>query len=189
MRLRERLPDIAMEVFSVVFAESLALFVNEWRQDRSDQALAARALEAVVEEVRSNRDGLVSTVEQHQESLDSLRVTIAAIDAGAIDSLGGSLQYDVALLKGTAWETARMTQVIIHMEYETVAELSGIYELQAMYLRMTDDFVDDMLRGKRPSGIDQIREMYLHHVTYLANLTKLGTSLLETYDAFLPPPE
>ena len=187
MRLRERLPDIAMEVFSVVFAVSLALFVNEWRQDRSDQALAARALEAVVEEVRSNRDGLVSTVEQHQESLDSLRVTIAAIDAGAIDSLGGSLQYDVALLKGTAWETARMTQVIIYMDYDVVAQLSGIYELQGLYMRLTDNFVDNMLSQDRPGDIAEARDMYLHHVGYLSNLSKLGQQLLDEYDGILQP--
>ena len=187
MRVRERLPDLGMEVFSVVLAVLLALFVNEWRQDRADQKLAERALTGVMDEVRSNRDELASTVVDHQASLDTLHGAIAAIDAGAIDSLGGSLQYDVALLKGTAWETARMTQVIIYMDYDVVAQLSGIYELQGLYMRLTDNFVDNMLSQDRPGDIAEARDMYLHHVGYLSNLSKLGQQLLDEYDGILQP--
>lgn len=184
MRLRERLPDIGLEVFSVVLAVLLALFVNDWREDRAMSATADRALLAVIEEIRGNRGELAPTVEDHQISLDSLRAAVAAIESGA-DVSGGSVEYDVALLKGTAWETARMTQVVIHMDYEVVAELSEVYELQGLYLRMTDDFVDNMLSRAQPTTVDEARRMYLHHASYISNLVKLGNSLLTSYDEVL----
>jgi hypothetical protein len=52
-RLREKLPELLLEAVSVVFAVLLALAVDEWRETRSRNALAARARASILEEIRS----------------------------------------------------------------------------------------------------------------------------------------
>jgi hypothetical protein len=49
-RLREKLPELLLEAVSVVFAVLLALAVDEWREPRSRNTLAARA--SILEEIR-----------------------------------------------------------------------------------------------------------------------------------------
>ena len=142
-----------------------------------DRHVGALLLGATAPDIRAMLS--VDREHTHFSALDS-----TAIDAG-VDTAGRSVQYDVALLKATAWETARMTQVIIHMDYDAVADLSGIYEVQGLYARMTDDFVEIMLRQERPSSVSEVREMYRYHTGYISNLAKLGKQLRGEYDRFL----
>src|SRR5262245_21855151 len=57
-RLRDKLPELLLEAASVVFAVLLALAVDEWRETKSQKALAARARASILEEIRGNESEL-----------------------------------------------------------------------------------------------------------------------------------
>jgi len=60
-----------IEVFSIVLAVSLALFVNEWREVRSNQTRAEAALQNITNEIRSNRE-LLNVI--HTNNLVAVRI-------------------------------------------------------------------------------------------------------------------
>ena len=56
--LRDKLPELLIEAGSVAFAVLLALFVDQWRENRSNIQLAERAEESIMAEVRNNLERL-----------------------------------------------------------------------------------------------------------------------------------
>ena len=60
-RLGERLPEILIEALFMLVAVVLAFAVEEWREERELDGLAAEARGAILQEVRRNRDELIES--------------------------------------------------------------------------------------------------------------------------------
>jgi hypothetical protein len=103
-RLRGKLPELLLEVVSVVFAVLLALGVDEWRDARARRDLAERALAAVAGEIRSNADELRETAPAHAALRERTARTLATLDGeGRVDL---AVDYGIPLLTSAAWRTA-----------------------------------------------------------------------------------
>ena len=72
MKQRLTISNILIESFSVIFAVLLALFVNEWRKDISDDRNASDALGKIIIEIKENKTKLESSITQHEETVKKL---------------------------------------------------------------------------------------------------------------------
>jgi hypothetical protein len=79
-RLREKLPELLLEAASVVFAVLLALAVDEWRETRSRNALAARARASILEEIRGNATELRNTRDNNRALLRHVEEALLQIN-------------------------------------------------------------------------------------------------------------
>lgn len=134
-------PVVLAEIISIVAAVLIALAVDEWWEDRENVEMAQIALAAVVEEVRSNRLRLAGAQEQINSVLEELQqaVTLLQNDETPTD-LG--VDYSVALLSSAAWQTAQVTRAVHYLEWETVAAVASVYDLQNFFLRNQDQLTD-----------------------------------------------
>jgi hypothetical protein len=135
-----------IEGVSVAFAVLLALAVDEWREDRSNRQLGARAEASVLAEVRTNMERL----DENAAARDSLLTYLAGVRAALErDKELGSISVDFtpAFLATTAWETARVTRAVHFMDYDRVARMGRLYDFQNLYERSEESFVE------RVSGI------------------------------------
>ena len=60
-RITERLPEIVIEALFMLVAVVLAFAVEEWREERELDGLAAEARGAILQEVTSNREELIES--------------------------------------------------------------------------------------------------------------------------------
>lgn len=151
--MRERLPEILLEVGSVVFAVLLALAVDEWRDNRAHQQLARTAEANILQEVASNRAELLGTRSANDTLLSNLRT----MDSGPLAGAGGgpviSVDYQVAVLSSSAWQTAQVTQAVLYMDYDWIARVAELYDLQALHDEWQRDLVDRITDlGALPEG-------------------------------------
>ena len=149
-RLREKLPELLLEAASVVFAVLLALAVDEWRETRSREALAARARASILEELRSNQTELRNTRDNNRALLRTTEEALSQI----VQKRDVSLQFhfEIALLSSAAWNTAQMTQAANYLDFDWLRRVSDVYELQGLYVTSQSAVVD------RLSGISEILE-------------------------------
>ena len=120
------------EAFFVVLAVLLAIAADNWREDRNEDREAQRALEAILDEIESNRDHAASARQYHMERMGAASVamqngaalTVADFPRGFIAS---------APVSSTAWEVAKVTGAISNLDYETILLLSRVYEAQESY--------------------------------------------------------
>ena len=74
--LRNKLPSLFLEAFSVVLAVLLALAVDQWREDRANAALAQLAADRIESEVRANRQELSRAAGRHGEIYEDLETSL-----------------------------------------------------------------------------------------------------------------
>lgn len=134
-------PIVFAEVISIVAAVLIALAVDEWWEDRENVEMAETALAAVVEEVRSNRLRLVGAQEAIDVVLRELQQAEALLENDQTPE-GLGIDYSVALLSTAAWQTAQVTRAVHYLEWETVASIASVYDLQAFFLRNQDQLTD-----------------------------------------------
>jgi len=140
---RRRLPlqVIAIEVFSIVLGVFLALAVNQWREQRAQEARAAAALANIEREIGSNLR-LLETV--HAGNL----AVIDALDTPNTDFDTTQVAFTPAVqVQRTAWETASSIGVFTYADYDRVLEISELYEMLTVYRTMSYELVGAMMSG------------------------------------------
>lgn len=186
-RLRARLPEIALEAASVIFAVLLALGVNEWRQNRADAALAAHARQLVVEEVRQNRDEVAQTLESHRALAVAIANTLERLDAASADDEGDvSLAIDFVLMESSsaAWETAKVTEAMQHLDFVWVMRAARVYSLQELCATTQIGFLDTMASPSGPH--DEAPRRWFHSLSgRLHVIIGLEEGLLKAQDELL----
>ena len=135
-----RLPVLAVQAISVVFAVLVALAVDEWWEDRENVELARRAMAGILQEIKANRDELLDSSEKN----DSLRARLEAALSQESYSEDLEVTFSFSLLSSAAWETAKVTRAVHFMDYERVTRLSRLYHLQDLYDRTQGEFVAEI---------------------------------------------
>ena len=163
------------EVVSVVFAVLVALALDEWWEDRENDANARASLVAIAEEMRENRDELsggdAAEVAEMMEQLDS---AIAIFERGEMPE-GASINWNLALLSSAAWETAQLNRATTYMELDRVVDLAQVYEFQRYYSRIQDDLFDSISGLRAGEGIaDELRGLRSRLATALGLRSQLA---------------
>ena len=177
--LRRKLPEMALEAVSVVFAVLIALGVDEWREDRTNAQLAERAIQSIVTEVRSNQEEFAGANEANRAVITRLQEAASDPD---LQELG--VQFEYSLLSEAAWQTAQMTRAAHFMEYETVQRIARLYDLQTLFDEGQAgmlEFISGMgeLASTEPTRIPALM------LGRLRVVMELGDGLTEAYDSVL----
>jgi len=107
---------LAVDAVLIVLSVPLALAVDSWREAREHEALANRALQAFVDEVRENCATIQAVRSYHRAVLDGEREPNGV---------------RVGLLRNDAWDVVKTTGAAAWMDYTEVAALSEISAYQA----------------------------------------------------------
>ena len=178
-RMRGRLPELLLEAAMIFFAVVLALADEAWREKKDRAELADRALQSVVEEMRSNLEELEGTGERNTERLEAARVVLAELEAGR-DQGDADVGLEVALLSAAAWQSAQMSQAVQYLDFDVMRDLSEVYEIQDLYDRMQAGAVDNMAELMRIAEQDPAAAVRQGMIS-LSVLTDLHRSLMEVY--------
>jgi hypothetical protein len=126
--------SIAIEFSSVVFAVLLALFLNEWRQDKRNQDSVEQARLLIKHEISRNLGELDSViVRQHEKHAKFLEYSRNTKDKPTIlnaISYGGGLT--IPTLEQTTWETIKLNRTIELFTLEELKLYSSLYSFQRL---------------------------------------------------------
>ncbi|MDJ0836392.1 MAG: hypothetical protein QNK37_07715 [Acidobacteriota bacterium] len=129
--------SLILQALLVVFSVILALTVNEFWRSRQLQSQASEAKIRILAEIAANLEKTGESLTYHENGLAKLqaaRVEKTPPDWGGFDK--GFVHP--AKLTRTAWDAARMADLIPHMDYDDVLLFSEFYEMQEDYRRQED---------------------------------------------------
>ena len=141
-RIAGRLPEILIEALFMLVAVVLAFAIEEWREERELDGLAAEARAAILQEMTRNRDELLESKPSTTEANAALASWLdgaapdaprAEADAPSATLSDPAVNLELALLSSAAWRAAQSTEASRRMDYTWMLQISQIYELQAMY--------------------------------------------------------
>ncbi|MEJ2336583.1 MAG: hypothetical protein P8Y26_13275 [Gemmatimonadales bacterium] len=160
-RLRSKLPELLVEAFSVMLAVLVALAVDEWRQSRADEELAALARASIA-------------------VLEALAGEVATL-AGGADS--AEIGFNFALLSSAAWQTAQVTRATQFLDFDWVRRIARLYHLQELYDDRQAAVVDMM--GTIGGEPDEAAEMLQAIGGRIRIVLSLQDGLIDAYEQVL----
>lgn len=180
---------LLLEVFLIILGVMVALAANEWREGRAVEQRTELALENIRLEIARNQRSMQERLTYHEALRDSIRaylpdlkdVSYEAVDR---DRLGMPRGLRFLLIYDAAWQTALASQVLPHVDYETLAVLSTIYQVQDN-LKLSENRLLGILFTQ-----DNFRDGYLYYAVLVAqpilnDLIGLERNLRQLYDEAL----
>ena len=176
---------IAFEFMSIVIAVLLALFLTESRQNYLNKQQAKKTFRAIQNEVSDNLELIRLDSVDHLGKLEKVNLWLSA-DEDYRDTVHFDLEIIHSLTKSTAWEVAKLNQMILHMPEEAVMAISRVYTMQQFYDQNGRDMygqMTDIVKGVK--GSDTIEGAITAFGYELVKETTSVTTLKQTYEEFL----
>ena len=205
-RLLERLPEIVIEALFMLVAVVLAFAVEEWREERELDGLAAEARGAILQEVTRNRDELLESKPGTIDAIAELEAWLGELEEGpealaSDDELHPAenaqaaqpapaptepaVALELALLSSAAWRTAQSTEASRRMDYTWMLQISQTYELQAVYQDAQSATVEALVQYRTSMGEATRRVAARALLGRVRVLKSFGESLEEDYKDIL----
>jgi len=148
---------LIFEFISISFAVFLGLMLNQWKENQNNKKLVRQSLENINIEIGKNASKVREMLDSHKLLLAKVEMLLDNIDKGTepSDNLG---EMSFQLISSTAWETAKLTQSIAHMDIGIVSEIAGIYEYQNYYSSVVKQQVMSDKYQKSFNSLKDIKE-------------------------------
>lgn len=161
----------------IVVSILLALYLDEWRDDRQDAENIENALANFVSEIQQNR----ARVEDAAPFNQGLRHVLSRRqEVRAIESVATFINifesYNPVALQSTAWETAIATGALAKMDYKLVSALSQTYSLQNRYQQISRNGMAQLTSPQNLSE-EKLDLAVYNAIRYLDDVTGMETEL------------
>jgi hypothetical protein len=171
------LPRVLFESVLIVVSILLALYLDEWRDDRQDAENIENALANFVSEIQQNR----ARVEDAAPFNQGLRHVLSRRqEVRAIESVATFINifesYNPVALQSTAWETAIATGALAKMDYKLVSALSQTYSLQNRYQQISRNGMAQLTSPQNLSE-EKLDLAVYNAIRYLDDVTGMETEL------------
>jgi len=179
--VREKLPEIAIEAFSVALAVGLALAIDNWKEDRSLNRQAGALRKAVAAEMRSNLDELQRVLPRINSNLAEAEFIVKS---EAEEDQPSQLEVTAAVLTAAAWQTTQNSNnAVERLPPAWRIKVAKAYELQELYQRQQEAAMDALVafttrREGRASDEELVKALF-----YQVRMQKAGN--LELTSAYL----
>ena len=169
------------ESILIVISILVALYLDEWNDDRQDAENIEHALVNFVSEIRRNR-ARVEDAAPFNQGLEN--VLARRQEAHAIDSVAKFVNivqsYSPVVLQSTAWETAIATGALAKMDYNLVSALSLTYTLQNRYQQVSRTGMTELTSPQNLSD-DKLDLAIYNAIRYLDRVSSMETELGVVY--------
>jgi hypothetical protein len=148
--------EVAVQSIMIVLSILLALWVDQWKQRRTEHELAIASLSNFLKEVQQNQARLDDILPYHK----ALASVLTALATSHVVRTPADFQSAVGVdglrppfLLATAWQTAVATGALTKIDYETVSALSLTYTLQDRFREESRSGMQSVLQASNfPPG-------------------------------------
>ncbi|MFT3737493.1 MAG: hypothetical protein QM786_01925 [Breznakibacter sp.] len=177
---------LVFEFISIVFAVFLGLMLNQCSDNYNNKKTAKKSLANILVEIKDNKGKVEKMLEKHKKVLENIDRFLAEMDSGR-EPDGANLDMDFVLITSTAWETAKLTQAIAHMDIGLVSDIAGTYGYQEYYEAVVKHFVlensMEMKLDAHDDDIVKIKRVVQNVRSFLKrSVIPLETDLLDAYN-------
>jgi hypothetical protein len=150
------LGELAVETIAVVFGILLALWIDDWHQQRQQQATVEQALRAIRGEIATNQRSLREHMAKFKPSADHMlkapenRNQPPRVCPGWVGWRG----LNLPTLLDAAYQTAIATQALANMRFEEAQQVAKVYGAQRS-LQHFYDLDGGMLLDHYPKTLEQ----------------------------------
>src|SRR5438067_3735478 len=136
--------NLLFEVALIAVGVFLALWANNWHEDREHRAQARAALRNFASEMEANRQAMQRNRAYHEVFARELREFLASKEPASEDRLNKSVHFEgmrPVIFEHTAWNLALATQALSYLDPDLAFDISKVYTGQNAFQKLEESFL------------------------------------------------
>ena len=180
--------DLLVEVVLITVGVFLALWANNWHEDREHRAQAQAALRNFAGEMELNRQATEHTRQYHETLARELHEFLVSKEPPTDDRFNKSVHFQgmrPVTFEHTAWDLALATQALSYLKPDLAFDISKVYTQQVAFQKLEDSFLSSaftpaVLSSENLKGLAPAMEIYLIEI----NLQE--PAIVSRYEQIIP---
>jgi len=180
--------NLLFEVALIAVGVFLALWANNWQEDREHRAQAKAALRNFAAEMEANRQATQRNRAYHETFARELREFLASKEPANEDRLNKSVHFEgmrPVIFEHTAWDLALATQALSYLDPDLAFDISKVYTGQNAFQKLEDSFLAAAFTPASLSS-DNVKGMATAMELYLIDVNQQEPAILQLYDKVIP---
>lgn len=132
--------DFVKEMIPVIVGILIALFIDNWNENRKDQQYIELVYATINGELKETNSELSENIPVHRELIDSLKFYATDTTVNVVDIVLKTKGIHLPTIKMTAWKSVSSAKIDL-MDYKKVIQLSTIEEHKDILKDQTDHLV------------------------------------------------
>jgi hypothetical protein len=185
---RRSFPNLLFEVVLIAVGVFLALWANNWHEDREHREQAKAALRNFAAEMETNRQATQRNRAYHEAFARELREFLASKEPASEDRLNKSVHFEgmrPVIFEHTAWDLALATQALSYLDPDLAFDISKVYTKQNAFEKLEDSFLAAAFTPASLSN-DNVKGMATAMELYLIDVNQQEPAILQLYDKVIP---
>jgi hypothetical protein len=180
--------NLIIEVALITVGVFLALWANNWHENREHRAQAQAALRNFAGEMELNRDATQRNRQYHETLARELHEFLGSNEPPSDDRFNKSVHFQglrPVIFEHTAWDLALATQALSYLKPDLAFDISKVYTRQNAFQKLEDSFLASAftpvtLSSGSFKGLAPAMEIYLIEV----NLQE--PEMVSSYEKIIP---
>ena len=193
MSLRSRehqksLLNVILEVVLISIGVFLALWANNWHEEREHRALAHSSLRNFADELRANQQALRNERQYHDTLARKLHEFRISNEPLTEERLQKSVQFKGVrpiTFDHTAWDLALATQALSYLRPRLAFDISKIYSAQSDIQTLQNSFLASAFTPATFSS-DNVKGLVAVMEFYLLDVNQKEPAILQLYGKVIP---
>lgn len=191
MSLRDREPslvNILLEVVLISIGVFLALWANNWHENRQHRALAESTLRNFADEMRTNQQAVQKYRQYHETLARELHEFLASDQPPTQERFDKSVHFEGVrpiIFEQTAWDLALATQALSYLKPELAFDISKVYTDQNAFQTVENSFLASAYTPATFSS-DNVKGLTTAMEYYLVDINQQEPAILQLYNQVIP---
>jgi hypothetical protein len=185
---QKSLLNILLEVILLSIGVFLALWANNWHEQREHRALADSALRNFADEMRSNQQAVQKDRQYHETLARELQEFLASNEPATQDRYEKSVHFEgvrPVMFEHTAWDLALATQSLSYLKPELAFDISKIYSAQNALQTLENSFLASAYTPATFSS-DNLKALTTAMKFHLIDVNIQEPTILQSYKEVIP---
>jgi hypothetical protein len=180
--------NLLLDVVPVTVGVFLALWANNWHEDRDHRAKARAALRNFVGEMEANLQATQRYRPYHETLARELIQFLRSKDPPSDDRFGREVHFEgvrPVIYEHTAWDLALATQALSYLEPDLAFDISKVYTDQNAFQTLENSFLASAFTPASMAS-DNVKGLTSAMVFYLADVNQLEPAIISRYEKVIP---
>jgi hypothetical protein len=180
--------NLLFEVVLIAVGVFLALWANNWHENREHRGQAKAALRNFVEEMEANRQATQRDRAYHETLARELVQFLRSNELPSEDRFSKEVHFQgvrPVIYEHTAWDLALATQALSYLKPDLAFDISKVYTQQNAFQTLENSFLASAFSPASMS-IDNPKGLATAMVVYLNDVNQQEPAILQLYDKVIP---
>jgi hypothetical protein len=185
---QKSLLNLILEVVLISIGVFLALWANNWHEEREHRALAHSTLLNFADELRANQQAVRNERQYHEILARQLHEFLISNEPPTDERLQKSVQFKglrPITFEHTAWDLALATQALSYLKPELALDISKVYTAQSAFQTLENSFLASAFTPATFSS-DNVKGLVAAMEYYLRDINQKEPAILQLYDKVIP---